>query len=341
MIRLFLLITSVLIGFLGFGQFKPEFISTKATYEVYTTNFSNSKNELKKYIDYQKIKIINQDESKKFLKLKLEIDELKFKSLDSLMSKLGYVVARKISTENKIDKVNQLNLELDYLLQKKSSYLDRMKQLDDQSDAYRQLWVELKQIEDRIFLKQSEILALGEKDHIYNVQVDLVDEYSITDDTKVSFINMPGFEYSYLQIQNPISGISAQNYNGYFLKYLFTEGKSYALLGAFQNKQIEKTDTLALSELFVLGFGQDFYSRYLGRGGRKYLNLYSGYQLGGILGTSKSVKSNMFYIAPVIGLEIFKNNYLLIDANMRYFVPLKDTKYLRGLSYNLSLNFVF
>ena len=52
--------------------------------------------------------------------------------------------------------------------------------------------------------------------------------------TDVSFVNMPGFEFSYLNIESPKQGISSANYQGYFLKYLFTKGKSFGLIGVYR-----------------------------------------------------------------------------------------------------------
>lgn len=71
---------------------------------------------------------------------------------------------------------------------------------------------------------------------------------------------MPGVEYSYLDIEVHTTGLSAEYYQGYFLQYLFNKGKSFAILGVYKNTDIAKTDNMAFSEMFLLGFGQDFYS---------------------------------------------------------------------------------
>jgi len=49
----------------------------------------------------------------------------------------------------------------------------------------------------------------------------------------------------------------------------------------------------------------------------------------------------MFYLAPSIGIEIYKNKYFLIDTKVNYFVPFSYNRNLRGISYNASFNFVF
>ena len=152
---------------------------------------------------------------------------------------------------------------------------------------------------------------------------------------------MPGAEYSLLKIASPTLGVSNNLYQGYFMKYLFTKGKSYASLGAYTPITKNHADSTQFSELFILSFGQDFYSRHLGRGSRKFFNLYTGYQLGGILASSEKSKNTLFYIAPSIGIELFKNKNILIDSKVNYFLPLEYNHELRGVSYNLSFNFVF
>ena len=72
------------------------------------------------------------------------------------------------------------------------------------------------------------------------------------------------------------------------------------------------------------------------------MNLYSGYYVGGILATGDKSKASMFCIAPSIGIELFKNKYILLDTKVNYLVPLSNNNSnLRGISYNGSFSFVF
>jgi hypothetical protein len=152
---------------------------------------------------------------------------------------------------------------------------------------------------------------------------------------------MPGVEYSYFQIEEPQDTLSSPYYQGVFLKYVFTKGKSFATLGAYKTTDKLDTDTMHYSEMFIFGFGQDFYSRHLGRGSKKFFNLYSGYTIGGMLASNDKRKETFGYIAPAVGLEIFKNKYVLIDTKVNYMVPFKNTRNMRGLAFNVSFNFVF
>lgn len=114
------------------------------------------------------------------------------------------------------------------------------------------------------------------------------------------------------------------------------------MIGSYKSVNEDKSDRNAFSEMFMLGFGQDFYSRHLGRGNRKFLNLYSGYSVGDVYCTGTDSKLNTVYLAPSIGLELFKNKYFLVDTKVNYFIPITaNNRNMRGLSYNLSLNFVF
>jgi len=317
------------------------YASTEVDNLIYAFDFKNSKKELLSFIETNHIRVLNQKESRIDLNIKIILNQRTYITLDSLMNKIGYSNSKKINTISNYNKINEINLELGYLKQKKESYAELLKKYDEKSANYITLWNELKLTEEKIFNKERDLLNINEKEATYTVSIVLKDEMTSPEYTDVSFVNMPGFEFSYLNIESPKQGISSANYQGYFLKYLFTKGKSFGLIGVYKNNNIGKSDTLAFSELFVLGFGQDFYSRHLGRGARKFFNLYSGYTIGSIMASGKTTKQNMFYISPTIGLEIFKNKYFLIDSKANYFVPFGNNRNLRGMSYNLSFNFVF
>jgi hypothetical protein len=62
----------------------------------------------------------------------------------------------------------------------------------------------------------------------------------------------------------------------------------------------------------IATFGGAFYSDFLGRGRRAFLNPYIGARLGyAHLGESS------FVAAAEIGIELFKHKYVLVDANVR------------------------
>ena len=189
---------------------------------------------------------------------------------------------------------------------------------------------------------ENEIRELDSKNGTVVLGITLMREPTTPSETqKIKFVNMPGFEYSIFVPENPKTGISAECYNGYMLKYLFTKGKSYVTVGAFKAVDVPQNDSLMYSDIFNFSFGQDFYSRHLGRGGRKFLNLYSGYNVGylGYTGEKSSLKN--VYVSPAIGIEVFKNNFMLFDTKMTYILPFSENLNLRGLQFAAALNFVF
>lgn len=323
------------------AQTDSAYVTTKIENTIYTFDFKGSKHSLLSFIQEHQLEVINQNENRKNLDLELEVNQSEYQMLDKLLSGIGYSTSKRSHSESNAQRHKELQLELDFLKSKKADYQLLLSQLDQNAENYIILWNEQKLIEGKIFDKEMALLKIDRKENLYNVQIDLKDETTSPEYTEVSFVNMPGFEYSYLQIESPKAGVTADNYQGYFLKYLFTKGKSFATIGVYKNQNIQKTDSLAFSELFVLGFGQDFYSRHLGRGSRKFLNLYSGYSLGGIMASGKTSRQNYFYIAPSIGVELYKNKYLLIDSKVYYLAVLANKKTFRGLNYNLSFNFVF
>jgi hypothetical protein len=216
-----------------------------------------------------------------------------------------------------------------------------MEKMDPQTEQYKTLWGELKNLETSIRSAQTELNNLTSTEYYYVVDLEIEDETYTPQNSSVQWINMPGVEYSYLQIEEPQDTLSSPYYQGVFLKYVFTKGKSFATLGAYKTTDKLDTDTMHYSEMFIFGFGQDFYSRHLGRGSKKFFNLYSGYTFGGMLASNDKRKETFAYLAPAIGLEIFKNKYVLIDTKVNYMVPFKNTRNMRGLAFNVSFNFVF
>ena len=161
----------------------------------------------------------------------------------------------------------------------------------------------------------------------------------------VNFVNMPGVEIGLLRLENPQAGVSARFYRGYSVKYLFTRGKSYFNLGIYKpTTKAEPADSTFITELFLINFGQDFYPRHFGRGQRKFLNLYTTYQIGGVI-INRQGKEDAKFIPNGnlgIGLELLKTKNILIDTKASYFLPLNSlNRDLRGLLLQGSLNFVF
>ncbi len=159
--------------------------------------------------------------------------------------------------------------------------------------------------------------------------------------TKVRFVNMPGFEYSFLIVGNPKPGFSASYYNGYNLKYLFTRGKTFINVGIYKAKDVASADTTTLTDAFNISFGQDFYSRHFGRGSRRCFNMYSGYNVGFMAYKGETTSAKTIYVTPTIGVELFKNRFVLWDLRGGYYLPFKNNYDLRGWQISSSFNVAF
>lgn len=342
---MFKVLTCIAIFFLTYlpllSQTTFQFQSTLVDISITALDFSGNSIKLNNYITSHKLHVINQDISKTYADYNLVLSEAQFKSIEDSLNGFGTVFMKKITTVNNSNKIQEIQLELKYLTEKKTSYLELVSKLDSKSESYYGFWKEVKIIEESIHHKEKELLNYNTQDDTYKVNIRLSEETTMPTDTKLKFVNMPGVTFSTLKPESPKAGISYANYQGYFLKYLFTKGKSYVVAGAYKALNPLSNDSLRYSELFILGFGQDYYSRHLGRGNRKFFNLYSGYTLGSIMISSESKKTNAAYIAPSVGLELFKNKYILLDTHVSYFIPFYQNRNLRGISYNASFNFVF
>lgn len=325
-----------------YAQKDTLYFSTELDVIIISTDFTNSKNRLIEFLRADGVVIQNQNESKISISIDANVSKAAYTRFNEEAASLGYIVSRKVNTVNNNLKVDDIRLEISFLKSKSNSYQALISKIDDKSEKYIELWNENKAIEEKIFHKERELLPYLQKEDNYFINVELSDEVTSPQSSKVTFVNMPGVEYAHLMVENPKAGISAKSYTGYSLKYLFTRGKSFGIIGAYKNATaIAESDTTTFSELFQFGFGQDFYSRHLGRGTKKFLNLYSGYTIGYMLATGKETKKDIFYLSPSIGIELFKNKYILIDTKASYFVPFSFNNELRGLSVSASFSFVF
>ena len=313
---------------------------TRIDHVVYSLKYEELKGEIIDYLNKEHINIEYEQEYGDELYLHFIVTASQKTSYDSLVNLYGYSTSKEVVSSNSEEEIERIQSELKFLEKKRDSYLQIMNKLDEKSDSYLTLWNENKDIEEKIFDKKAALDELTKYKGKTLIQLHLLDESMSPQYTEVSFVNMPGFEYSMLMVESPLANVSSEYYQGYFLKYLFTRGKSFFTLGAYKSTA-SNSDSLKFAEMFLIGFGQDFYSRHLGRGARKFFNLYSGYSVGGVLSTGVGSNYYDMYIAPSVGLEIFKNKYILFDTKLTYFVPIANNKNQRGLTLSASFNFMF
>ena len=312
---------------------------------IYATRFEESKQAMNNFIRQHAERVQRKDEMQERFTAEFILDESKLSRLDSLIPKLGYAIENSLSSQNFQQNIRQLKQNMldeteeqqrlrgflnspNYTQEQKNQYQNR---LDNSLANQKRQLQELRNYEDY--------------DSLAFVTVNIYDEVTYpTGNQKISFVNMPGLEFSVLMPENPKVGASAEQYQGYLIKYLFTRGKSYLDLGVYKAVDNNRTDSTLINELFLINFGQDFYPKHFGRGKRKYLNLYTCYQIGGFIINRNNDKHNTFNpnLNLGIGVEIFKSKHVLLDNKITYFLPLNElNRNLRSLTYNASLNFVF
>ena len=331
---------------------QQEFMSQTVTTTIYTKDISKSKAILMNVVDSSKSKVIGYSEGNssysyaKNIKITIWTNKNGYEMIDRMLDKLGYVDSKKLTTTANGTELNSLQSEINYLKKEDIAYQTELDKMDKSNTNYSTFWSQIRANEKKIFELEKQV---GEKkDQISNYTFDIIltedigtpQETSNQDD--IQFVNMPGVEYNYLKVENPQAGLSSDVYQGGGIKYLFTRGKSFVSFGVMKSMN-QITDSLTYKELFTYSVGQDFYPRHFGRGKRKFLNLYTGYTVGGMFATSDSYSRNILYATPNIGLEIFKNKYILLDSKAGYLIPIdaKTNLHLRGIIVNASFNFLF
>ncbi len=320
--------------------------STSKKIQVYVTKLKFSSEQLAKFINQKNGLVYKTDFStnRYHTEFLIPIDDIN--ALDSFANTLGYITLNVYNSENIQEKINQLKKQKESLVYENSLYT---KQLADSVITGTKASEWSNKINNNLQLITSLEININQleqnaNDKMCNVIFTINDEMSTPNYSGVSFVNMPGIEYGYLHIENPKAGLSAKAYHGATIKYMFTRGKSYFNLGAYTSLKNNRTDSTLINELFLVQFGQDFYPRNFGRGKRKFLNLYTGYQLGCFI-TNQNNGSNSKVIPNAnlsFGVELIKTKHILVDNKVSYFLPLDEwNRNLRGVLYHASFNFVF
>lgn len=329
-------------SFVTVAQERP----SNKTIQVYVTKLQTSTDLLANFIDAKKGVVYQTDLSTNRYYTEFLISNSDLRGLDSLASKMGYVTQNVFNTENYQEKINNLEKRIDGLKYENSIYA---RQLADSvvtgvriEDLKRKISSNLQTIASlEVNINQ---LQQNAGDQMCNVRFTINDEMSTPNNSRVSFVNMPGIEYGFLKIENPTAGISAKSYQGATIKYMFTRGKSYFNLGVYRAIDNNTADTSLINELFMMNFGQDFYPRNFGRGKRRFLNLYTGYQIGGFISNQNNNKNSVFIPNANLsfGVELIKTKHILVDNKVSYFLPLNElNRNMRGILYQASFNFVF
>lgn len=278
-----------------------------------------------------------------FLEVDISPDELP--EIENFINTLGYVAKRNLTTKDIRKNIGEKNLDLEYQEKLKAEYEKMLERIDAvQSDRHYEHWQKIRDIDQEIYKIKKSIKNLEEAGTVIRIKLEISDEaFSPKYSRKVNFINMPGAEYSQLFIQNPKKGISYETYRGWALKYLFTKGKSYVTVGSMKKQESEElSDPSGYDEILNFAFGQDYYSRFFGRGANRYLNIYIGYRFGISYLFSPSGSRSFSFVSPGLGLEILKTKYVLLDLNTDYYIPIAgENVSLRGLKANFSANVLF
>lgn len=295
---------------------------------------------IEEFINEKRIVPLEYNVSKTEIYLSLTMDKDDYSEFDKLIREQGFVTQENTESNYFREQIIPIDQEIELLKNEKSQYETLVSKTDStKEEKYFSYMEKIISIDKEIAKNKLEKENILLENVRYNYSVTITEESTPGDLYDDSWINMPGIEYSYLKIEQPLNGVSPEVMHGTSLKYLFNTKKSYVILGLFKSYD---TDTITeTNQIYTFALGQDFYSRRFGRGQRKFFNLYTSFNAGVYVLSSETRKSSSWYVNPYIGLELFKNKHFLIDNKVGYFLPFQDNRYHRGLLYSASFNFVF
>ncbi len=288
----------------------------------------------------------NIDNTKKRSEYTLYVPQPKLDEVVAKIEQLGIIELKKIESVNYGSVMSASAYDLEYLTAQKEFYRRELEKNDTKSDTYKEFFNKERDLDRQIYEKNKEIGKTNSNVSYSVIELSMFEKSAQDLDSRddfSDFINMPGFETKYFRLENRgQDGISDQ-YIGGSLRYMFTKGRSYVLIGVMKPLNDPAASGAAVDDIVSYGFGKDFYPRYLGQGKNTFFNPFSGFEIGGMVLTADDSIDHMFTLEPHIGIELFKNKYFIIDTRVSYLFPLDQEKIkeFRGLTANISINFVF
>ncbi len=320
---------------------KRQNISISSDVEILVTNIETATEKIEDFIKTYDLTPSTYEKKQKALEIVLFINHKAFEDLNNLIQKLGYIQYQTTNATDYTEEILIIEREIELLEKELSSYQSLVKHVDSSSnDRYFKYWEKIIEIEKAISEQKMAKSDILNKMNNHRFKLSIIEEVNAAETYySSSWVNMPGIEYSFLKTEQPEQGISPESMSGISLKYLFNTGKSYGVLGLYRSNDADSVSEI--DETYIFAFGQDFYSKYMGRGQRKFFNLYTSFNVGFYISTSQSQKITSWFVNPYLGLELFKNKYILVDNKVGYFMPYRNNRTQRGLLYNVSFNFVF
>ncbi|WP_028975216.1 hypothetical protein [Spirochaeta cellobiosiphila] len=341
---IFLIILTVTLGNFIFGQ--DDELQQNGTVHMIVDDIQQANKELNKIIDTYVITVNSSDidNTSKQSRYELFSNEENFDLTIQAIEQLGITDLKIIESNNFKDSIDDIHFELDYLQSQKEVYSSELPKQNNNANNYKDLFDKEREIDKEIYEKQKSIRSMTDKVGVSVIQVQLA-EKSIQDLTSDNafgnFINMPGAETNFFHLENSSEDLVTDYYGG-SLRYMFTKGRAYLVIGVLKPYEKKSGDNV-INDIVTYCYGKDFYPRYLGRGQRTFFNPFSGFEIGGMIFTSDEDIEHIFTFEPHVGLELFKNRFIIADVRVGYLFPL-DQDYIksrRGFTQNMSLNFVF
>ena len=337
----FLCLVGLLMLHIGFSQSNNNNSSKLATnITILVNDLTVVKAEMDALFSELEVESTNYNVNKTAFNITLYTDSVKYFTVLKAIKLQGYVLSEYTISNSYTSVLKAIEQDILLLEEEKARYQELIDRADSTEQAkYFDYWEKIISIDKSILKKKQKADSYRSQHNEYNLKIKYQEDEIIGSDYSDMWVNMPGLEFSILKTEQPKAGTSSEYMLGYHLKYMVNYQKTYLTMGLYKS-QGEQEDS-EINEMYQFAIGQDFYSRKLGRGQRKYFNLYTSFNLGVYISSSELAKTSSWYVNPFLGLELFKTKNILIDNKVGYFLPFQNNRNQRGLLYNVSVNFVF
>jgi len=300
-----LLITLLIINIAVYGQSNNTATRVSTSIEINVNKIDAIKSDMDILLLEKNIVSTNYSINRTSFNINLSTDSIGYHLLLNSIRKWGFVISENTTSNDNSNELSIMVKEIDLLKKEKQQYEKLVSKIDTVGPyKYFEYHEKIISIDKLISEKEIKITTSKAIGTNFSLKIKFVEDEAIGSDYSDLWVNMPGFEYSFLFTEQPTSGSSPNSMIGYNLKYIVNHKKTYVLLGLYKSQ--EQNDPSTVNEMYMFSLGQDFYSRKLGRGQRKFFNLYTSFNLGVYVSSSELTKSSSWFVNPFIGLELFK-----------------------------------
>jgi hypothetical protein len=200
--RSMLMIALVVYSVTATAQAKT-YVVVQASQNVRSEDFQGTISKLTDFLLIESIRVEKQSTTQMNFSVDCNLTESQYIKYRQVLATCGYIASDNLTRVDNTVQVEQLTSTIAFQkeqLQQQRAALDKM---SADSEQYPAMWQSAHDMESAIRQNERQIAALTASEFYYAVDLNVLDETYTPQSSNVTFVNMPGVEYSYYRVEQP------------------------------------------------------------------------------------------------------------------------------------------